>query len=463
MIPAALPPCAEGASMMPAEGKPAWFERFACSHHPHPWIPRQKEDATIYEVIVPSQPTTGILSVNLHYTRRLKVPEPCEDSCYNPVVAENKPWLPYAIMEYEQFQISTEYTYYGYGRLVWAKLKERGFRFEVADTSSELAVRMFARRSDAEGAHQIVPLGSITMNPFKEYHNEDGDDNKCIPVQDVQDGTGSEYVLISTSYLKKTVPPLHDMEVWHVRGEIGSSDLVYVQKKDTEKSYGMRIVPITIDIPPASELVHRIKHPYIAPLKFAFKSSKGLSLLSPLGSGGPLSHHLQQTRQFNVDQARFYAAELLYALEYLHDRHIILAHLNMEDLFMDSPGHLSLCKPSLFSLEVKNSDNVVPGISEYPAPELVNNQVASRAADWWAFGIILYEMLNWVTSILSPRTPNKRRLKICQDPLYPEGLPLAAKDILIKLLEKDPLNRLGAKIGASEIKDHPFFQDTQLA
>ena len=417
---------------------------------------------TTYEVIVPSQPPTGILSIKLHGTGRLTIPEPCEGSRYELVVVWNNPWLPYAIMEYEQFQISTESMHCYNGRVGWAGPREGysgsdgRYKFEVSTTSSKLVMRMFARRSDAEAGLQIVSLGFITVNPFMENGTRSRNGCERIPVQD---GTGS--VTIDISYVEKKVPPLHDTDVWCVRGEMDSSDLVYVEKQDTDRSYGMKTVPTVVDVAPTSELAHRVEHPFIAPLKFAFKSPKGLSLLSPLASGGPLSHHLQRARRFDVGRARFYAAELLCALEYLHDKHIIVAHLNMEDVFLDSPGHLSLCNPSLFSLEAKDSsDKIVPGTSAYPAPELVsNNQVASQTADWWAFGILLYEMLTGLPPFYDKDT-GKRRLKICRDAVCPEGLPPTAKDILIKLLEKNPLNRLGVKNGASEIKDHPFFQDT---
>ncbi|KAL2359028.1 hypothetical protein RJZ56_008140 [Blastomyces dermatitidis] len=448
---------------MPAESKP--YHPFGWCSHPQPKYPPQNEDVTTttYEVIVPSQPPTGILSIRLHPAGRLAIPEPCEGSRYQPVVAGNNPWLAYAIMEYEQFQISAESQYCYNGRIGWSNPRT-GYRasdgrymykFDVSTTSSELAVRMFARRSDAEAGLQTVSLGSVMVNPFTENRPRDRHGYEPIPVQG---GTGK--VPIDISYLEKKVPPLGDTEVWCVYGEMGSSDLVYVEKLDTDRSYGMKTIPIVVDVTHESKLTHRVEHPFIAPLKFAFKSSKGLSLLSPLASGGPLSHHLQRVRRFDVGLARFYAAELLCVLEYLHDKHIILAHLNMEDVFLDSPGHLSLCNPSLFSLEVKDGDTVVPGTSAYPAPELVsNNQVASQTADWWALGIFLYEMLTGLPPFYG-QDANKRRLKISRDPVRPEGLPPIAKDILIKLLEKNPLNRLGAKNGTSEIKDHPFFKGT---
>ena len=414
-----------------------------------------------YEVIVPSQlagpPGIGILSVRLNCADGLMIPEPCKESGYE--VAGNSPWLPYAVVEYEQFQISIESEYCFHRRVFWSKPRtgyhgsDGKFKFDVS-TSSELFVRMFAGRSDAEAGLQIVPLGFITLNPFTDNRPGGGNNHQWIPVQD-----GSGKMAIDVSYLEKEVPPLEDTKIWCVHGETGSSDLVYVEKRDSNRCYGMKTVPIVLEVGSASELAHRLEHPFIAPLKFAFKSSKGLSLLSPLASGGPLSHHLQRVRRFDLGRARFYAAELLCALGYLHDKHIILTHLNMEDIFLDSPGHLSLCNPSLFFLEVKDII-IVPGVSAYPAPELVNNQAAPQAADWWAFGIILYEMLTGLPPFYD-QDINKRQLKILgDDPVYPEELPPAAKDILVKLLDKNPLNRLGAKNGASDIKDHPFFQGT---
>ncbi|PGH07671.1 AGC/AKT protein kinase [Blastomyces parvus] len=445
---------------MPAASKPNYS--FGWCSHPQPVYPPRNEDAaTTYEVIVPSQPTTGILSVKLHGAGRLTIPEPCEGSRYQPAAAGKNQWLPYAILEYEQFQISAESEYCYDGQIGWAGPRaghwgsDGRYKFEVSTTSSKLAVRMFARRFDAEAGLQTLSLGSVMVNPFMETQTRGRNGYQRVPVQD---GTGR--LAIDISYLEKKVPPLCDTDVWCVHGEMGSSDLVYVEKRDTNRTYGMKTIPIAVlDVTPESKLAHRVEHPFIAPLKFAFKSPRGLILLSPLASGGPLSHHLQRARRFDFGRARFYAAELLCALEYLHDKHIILAHLNMEDVFLDSPGHLSLCNPSLFSPAVKDSDKIVPGTSMYPAPELVSNQVASQAADWWAFGIFLYEMLTGLPPFYD-QDPHKRRLKICNDPVRPEGLPPTAQDILIKLLEKKPLNRLGAKNGASEIKDHPFFEGT---
>ncbi|KAK2792171.1 hypothetical protein FQN52_003939 [Onygenales sp. PD_12] len=295
------------------------------------------------------------------------------------------------------------------------------FLFEVF-AFSELTVYLFARYSDASAGHQIVSLGFVRVDPFGET---------WAPGEQwvhVQDGNGT--LKLTASYSKK--------------------------KGDTGRSYGRKTIPL-VDVTPGSEIPHNLEHPFIAPLKFAFKSPKGVSFLSPLASGGQLFHHLRRAQCFEVDQARFYAAELLCVLEYLHDKRIIPTHLNTENILLDSFGHLSLCQPGLFGLGVKDGDRIVPGISEYPAPEITLNEEASSAVDWWALGIFIYEMLTGIPPFFHQDT-NKRWLKISGEaPVFPEGLPSSAKSILTSLLDKDPAKRLGAN-GVSEVKAHPFFE-----
>ncbi|KAK2754541.1 hypothetical protein FQN54_006942 [Arachnomyces sp. PD_36] len=424
---------------------------------------RSGPEEVVYELIVPSQspspPGTGILSVNLRGASRLAIPDPYAGCLRGPDLSNwpepegYKPWLPYAIMDYEQFALSTESNCCDKGGIVlWTPPRpgSNSFKFEVT-CSSELTVYLLARRSDPLGEHQVASLGFIKMNPFLEPETS----NKKNRIH-VQDGTGR--LSVEVCYLEKVVPPLEDRDTWRVYGEIGSSGLVYVEKQDTERSYGMKTIPI-VNVAPGSEIADSIEHPFIAPLKFAFKSIKGLSLLSPLASGGQLFHHLQRARRFHADWAKFYAAELLCALEYLHDNHIILAYLNAENVLLDSFGHLNLCNPGLFNLDIKDDVRIVSGTSECPAPELIRNQKASRTVDWWALGVILYEMLIGLPPFYH-KNADERRLKILDEaPKFPEKLSSTAQDILTKLLDKSPEKRLGAN-GVSEIKAHAFFHDT---
>jgi serum/glucocorticoid-regulated kinase 2 len=326
-------------------------------------------------------------------------------------------------------------------------------KFDVS-ASSELIVHLFARRSDASEGHQVVILGSIKLNPFLEPRTPSA---KSV---DVQNGTGK--VLLEVSYVEKEILPLEDWKIWRVSEEVNTGDLVHVKKEDTKRSYAMQTIPIDEEVPGldlAYSLCSRVEHPFIAPLKFAFKSSKGLSLLSALANGGHLFSHLQRERHFDVDIARFYAAELVCALEYLHDKGIILKSLKPENILLDSFGHVSLCCPGLFGLEMKGGERIMPGTPEYPAPEVLLGQESSRKVDWWSLGIILYEILTGLPPFYH-KDDDERRHKIIGEslPQLPDGLSPPARDFLVRLLHKDPEKRLGAN-GSSEVKAHAFFHD----
>ncbi|KAK2796373.1 hypothetical protein FQN50_009589 [Emmonsiellopsis sp. PD_5] len=405
------------------------------------------------ELIFPAQTAqTGILAVKLGYCYDLAIPEPYEGSSYRADPdSRHERWLPYAVMEYENFRVSTEAEYCGKrGResvVLFARPKAgQEFLFEVS-AFSELRVCLFARYSDASAGHQAVSLGFVRVNPFGETW---APGEQCVHVQG---GNGNGMLKLTASYSEKEVSCLNDRSEWFVYGELGSGDLVYVEKGDTGRSYGKKTMPL-VDITLRSDI---LEHPFIVPLKFAFRSPEGVSLLSPLVSGGQLFHHLQRAQRFKVDQARFYAAELICVLEYLHDKRIILTHLNTENILLDSFGHVSLCQPGLFGLEVKDGNRIVPAIAEYPAPELALNEEASTAVDWWALGIFIYEMLTGIPPFFHQDT-DKRRLKISNEaPVFPEYLPSSAKSILTRLLDKDPAKRLGAN-GVSEVKAHAFFE-----
>jgi serum/glucocorticoid-regulated kinase 2 len=407
-------------------------------------------------------------------------------------------WRLYAIVEYEGFQVSSEATYVKIpGSVSWA-LYKRPLMFDVsASPFSEMTVSMFARDKkfdksmSSEGCeNQVISLGLIKVNPSLIQRDGPGSQNGeyCI---DVQNGTGT--LTISTSYSKEEIPTLETNNVWSVCKERGTDylgliydenlDFVHVEKKDIGRSYGMQNMDSCtcghvadpesdtgINISPSLTLRSGIQHPFIAPLKFAFKSAEGgVDLFSPLASGGCLFDQLQKERRFGVDKTRFYAAQLVWVLEYLHGRHITLASLRPENILLDSSGNISLCKPRIYGLEspqnMENGDRhrTLPGTPEYPAPEiLLHDCKPSPAVDWWDLGVIFYEMLIGIPPFYS-KDDNERRHKIIgQEIQLHESLPSTVKDILTRLLDKDPTKRLGAN-GAAEVKSHLFFHSLNWA
>jgi serum/glucocorticoid-regulated kinase 2 len=180
----------------------------------------------------------------------------------------------------------------------------------------------------------------------------------------------------------------------------------------------------------------------------------------PFLSGGELFQHLKKFRTFSEDKVRFYGAQIALALEYLHSKGIVYRDLKPENILMDDKGYLRLADFGMAKKLGKNEKSqTFCGTPEYLAPEIVTMAGHDKNVDWWSFGILLYEMLNGIPPfyvdnvdkmyemIKSEPVKFHKRIKLSED----------AKDIIIKLLEKNPKKRMGSKNGIEEIKKHPFF------
>lgn len=177
--------------------------------------------------------------------------------------------------------------------------------------------------------------------------------------------------------------------------------------------------------------------------------------------GGELFFHLGNDGKFSESRAKFYAAEILLALEHMHQLGIIYRDLKPENVLLDRQGHVKLADFGL-SKEGVTSDakgaNSFCGTPEYLAPEILNRQGHGRAVDWWSLGALLFEMLTGMPPFYCS---DKEKLfeKIKHEALdLPNYLSNDAKNLLLGLMEKDPNKRLGTgEDDAISIKKHPFF------
>lgn len=260
---------------------------------------------------------------------------------------------------------------------------------------------------------------------------------------------------------------IDDFDLLKVIGKGSFGKVMQVIKKDTKQIYALKTLRKQ-HIVSRMEVVHtlaertvlaRVSNPFIVPLKFSFQSPEKLYLVLAFINGGELFWHLQREGKFPMDRSRFYIAELLTALESLHELDVIYRDLKPENILLDYQGHIALCDFGLCKLNMKNNDktNTFCGTPEYLAPELLLNQGYTRSVDWWTLGTLLYEMLTGLPPFYDDDVPTMYR-RILQDPLkFPSSLERTdAKDLLVKLLQKDPKLRLN---DALEIKAHPFFKD----
>ncbi|XP_039145243.1 LOW QUALITY PROTEIN: phototropin-2-like [Dioscorea cayenensis subsp. rotundata] len=240
------------------------------------------------------------------------------------------------------------------------------------------------------------------------------------------------------------------------------------------------------------EIYSLLDHPFLPTLYTSFKTSTHVCLITDFCPGGELFALLdkQPLKIFKEDSARFYAAEVVIGLEYLHCLGIIYRDLKPENILLQKDGHLVLTdfdlsfltsskpqviketietkkrrskhqQPPTLVAEPSTQSNSFVGTEEYIAPEIITGAGHSSAIDWWALGILLYEMLYGRTPF---RGKNRQRTFgniLHKDLTFPSSIPvsLTARQLIHSLLQRDPANRLGSNTGANEIKQHPFFRD----
>ncbi|BGP18340.1 Serine/threonine-protein kinase [Rhodosporidiobolus nylandii] len=259
---------------------------------------------------------------------------------------------------------------------------------------------------------------------------------------------------------------INDFDLLKVIGKGSFGKVMQVRKKDTGRIYALKTIR-KAHIVSRSEVTHtlaertvlaQVNNPFIVPLKFSFQNAEKLYLVLSYINGGELFHHLQREGRFSEERSRFYAAELLCALEHLHQFNVIYRDLKPENILIDYVGHIALCDFGLSKLNMSESEttNTFCGTPEYLAPELLLGHRYQRTVDWWTLGVLLYEMLSGLPPFYSENT-NEMYQKILTDPLrFGDEIQPDARSLLTGLLTRDPQQRLGVT-GAQAIKQHPFF------
>lgn len=208
----------------------------------------------------------------------------------------------------------------------------------------------------------------------------------------------------------------------------------------------------------------RERHPFLLGLHSCFQTETRVYFVMEYVSGGDLMLHIQR-KQFSLRQAKFYASEVLLALEYFHANGIIYRDLKLDNILLTLDGHVKVADYGLCKEEMwfGQTTSTFCGTPEFMAPEILLEQRYGRAVDWWAFGVLTYEMLLGQSPFRGDDEDEIFDAILEDEPLYPITMPRDAVSILQKLLTRDPARRLGSgKADAEEIKKHPFFKDVSF-
>jgi len=246
----------------------------------------------------------------------------------------------------------------------------------------------------------------------------------CRPKQSIQQRSNSEYFALK-------VLSMHDVirlkQVDHVKNE--------------------------------KNILTEIQHPFIVELLWYDKDKSLLYMLFPYICGGELFSYLRSAGRFNSTTSMFYAIEIVTALDYLHSLSIVYRDLKPENLLLDRDGHIKITDFG-FAKKVTDRTWTLCGTPEYLAPEIIQSKGHNKAVDWWALGILIFEMLAGYPPFFDDN-PFGIYEKILSGKIdWPRQIEPLAKDLIKKLLVQDRIKRLGnMKNGAEDVKRHRWFKN----
>lgn len=210
------------------------------------------------------------------------------------------------------------------------------------------------------------------------------------------------------------------------------------------------------------------RHPFVVKLFYAFQDHEKLYLILEYAQGGELFTHLAMERMFEEDAAAFYMAEMVLALEHLHQNvGVLYRDLKPENCLLDREGHLLLTDFGLSKIALSDDDrcNSSLGTIEYMAPEVIQGKPYGKACDWWSLGALGYDLLTGSPPFRANNHTKLQEKIIKQKLVLPYFLGPDAKDLLTRLLRKDPAKRLGYHMpkDLQTIKKHRFFRKIDWA
>jgi serine/threonine protein kinase len=194
--------------------------------------------------------------------------------------------------------------------------------------------------------------------------------------------------------------------------------VMLVRKKDNGKIFAMKIIKKALiekykhvdHTKTERKVLEELSHPFLVKLRYAFQSKTKLYMVMDFINGGELFYHLKKSRVFSVDRARFYAAEILIALEYLHSQGVVYRDLKAENILIDTSGHIKLTDFGLskkFFAPENFKTYSFCGTPEYLAPEILLGVGHDKSVDYWSLGVLIFEMLSGELPFFNP---NKQEL-----------------------------------------------------
>ena len=355
------------------------------------------------------------------------------------------------------------------------ELKEESETIDNIDTNDD--------ETDSKGTYTVTEdfkMQNSRENGVK-VENISNEESKANQTFEKDELTVRESVLIYSSRKLKLGKPkeltLESFKIITVLGK-GTFGKVYLTELIDDKSL-YAIKAIRKDVLIETEQVESTKqerdillecdHPFLCGMDYVFQNDLRLYFVMPFIRGGELYKHFLKCKRFPESQVKFYAIQIVLALGYLHSKDICHRDMKLENILIDETGYLKLIDFGLAKI-LKDSElsQSFCGTPEYLAPEMVAQKGHDKTVDWWAVGILIYEMLIGVTPFYN-RSRNLMLVKIQQSKIvfpdkskYKIEYSEEVQDVICKLLNKKKSKRLGAIDDYEEVLSHPWFSEFDI-
>lgn len=271
-----------------------------------------------------------------------------------------------------------------------------------ARTSSSTTSNQMGSQASSNSTNNIISSNSLTLNSKQlstsQYLNAEYENNVKQFLDQKKKEFEEKFKLNNNS--NKSIIKLDDFELDRTigTGSFGRVMIVYV-KKDRQQRYAMKMlkkenivkmkqVEHTLN---ERKILSSIDFPFVVKLAYSFKDTSNLYMVLEYVSGGEMFTHLRKTGRYSEENACFYASQIVLTFEYLHYLQIVYRDLKPENVLYDSNGYIKITDFG-FAKIIKDRTWTLCGTPEYLAPEIILSRGYNKAVDWWALGVIIYEM-----------------------------------------------------------------------